>query len=183
MHSSALSRFYPSLLVVIYFVGIDICLKTQILFCLPATVARRVIRHCRHDQKWWCSGKRISTACCRLPNDACFRATCIWRQALASGAPMEAVSMAIEEINSGNLGGALQLLDALLERSATSLPERERLGAYLSRGTARAMLAKESSQYKGPSRIIDTPANTSQILNLTHPLIQNKCTLHTLLPP
>ncbi len=54
----------------------------------------------------------------------------------------EAVAWAVEQINIGNLTGAKQLLDALLVLPFSKFGRQERLGAFLARGTAWAMLAK-----------------------------------------
>ena len=54
----------------------------------------------------------------------------------------EAVAWAVEQINAGNLSGAKQLLDALLALPLSKFSKQERLGAFLARGTAWAMLAK-----------------------------------------
>ena len=62
---------------------------------------------------------------------------------MANGPTHVAVAMAIDQINGGDMAAAQKLLDALLERPLKSLPMRERLGVYLARGTARAMLARE----------------------------------------
>ncbi len=54
----------------------------------------------------------------------------------------DAVAWAVEQINMGNLAGAKQLLDALLALPLSKFGKQERLGAFLARGTAWAMLAK-----------------------------------------
>lgn len=69
---------------------------------------------------------------------------------IANGPSQGAITLAIEQINGGNLREALHLLDAMLERPLSSLPEADRFGAYLSRGTARAMLSKEAELMGAP---------------------------------
>jgi hypothetical protein len=56
----------------------------------------------------------------------------------------EAVAWAVEQINVGNLAGAKHLLDALLALPLSGFSTTDRLGAYLARGTARAMMAKNA---------------------------------------
>ena len=66
----------------------------------------------------------------------------------------EAVAWAVEQINVGNLAGAKQLLDALLAQPLSKFGKQERLGAFLARGTAWAMLAKHGQlQGAAPSHV------------------------------
>ena len=79
---------------------------------------------------------------------------------------MEVETAALEAV--ATLGeraaAAQQLLDALLERPLSSLPMKERLGVYLARGTARAMLAREGKLQGAPSCL---PAPCSYVRVLT----------------
>ena len=63
----------------------------------------------------------------------------------------DAVTWAVEQINVGNLAGAKHLLDALLALPLSRFGTTDRLGAYLARGTARAMMAKNAQLQGAPS--------------------------------
>ena len=83
----------------------------------------------------------------------------------------EAVAWAVEQINQGNLSGAKQLLDTMLALPLSNFGKQERLGAFLARGTAWAMLAKHRQLQGSAADNVYTisPLPTVFCFSISHP--------------